>query len=55
VAVGKASFDAQKLVENVDSFIGYIKKIRPPTVKGTYIIKACLSTTMSPSVQLTVE
>ena len=53
--VGKVSFDEAKLAENVEAFIGHIKRLRPPTAKGAYIRKACLSATMSPSVQLDVE
>ncbi|OHB64921.1 MAG: 50S ribosomal protein L1 [Planctomycetes bacterium RBG_13_62_9] len=53
VVVGKQSFDKQKLVENIDAFIGHIKKIKPASAKGTYIKKACLSATMSPSVEIT--
>ena len=52
VPVGKASFDGDKLIENVEAFIAYVKKIRPASTKGTYIRKACLSATMSPSVEL---
>jgi large subunit ribosomal protein L1 len=55
VAVGKTSFDEQKLVENVDAFLGHIKRLRPPTAKGVYIINACLSSTMSPSVRIDVQ
>jgi len=55
VPVGKASFEVDKLVQNVEAFIGHIKRIKPPTSKGTYIRRACLSATMSPSVQLEVE
>jgi large subunit ribosomal protein L1 len=50
VAVGKQSFDSQKLIENIDAFVSHIKKIKPTTAKGTYIKKMCLSATMSPSV-----
>jgi large subunit ribosomal protein L1 len=52
--VGKLSFDETKLLENIDAFIGHIKKVRPSTMKGTYIKKACLSATMSPSVMLEI-
>ena len=52
VPMGKISFDESKLVENIEAFVTYIKKIKPPTTKGAYIKKACLSATMSPSVQL---
>ncbi len=54
VVVGKVSFDEKKLTENADAFIGHIKRIRPASAKGTYIKKACLSATMSPSVQIDV-
>jgi large subunit ribosomal protein L1 len=52
--VGKQSFDKKKLVENIDAFISHIKKMKPTSAKGTYIKKACVSATMSPSVQLAV-
>ena len=54
VAVGKASFEDRKLIENITAFVDHIKRLRPATTKGTYIRKACLSATMSPSVQLDV-
>ena len=50
--VGKQSFDANKLVENIDAFISHIKKVKPTTVKGAYIKKMSLSATMSPSVEV---
>ena len=52
VPVGKASFESGKLVENIESLIAHLRKIRPASAKGTYIKKACLSATMSPSVEL---
>lgn len=54
VPVGKASFETDKLVENIEMFVKYVKKVRPASTKGTYIKKACLSATMSPSVELDV-
>ena len=54
VPVGKVSFEPEKLVENIEMFVKYVKKIRPPAAKGTYIKRACLSATMSPSVELDV-
>lgn len=53
--VGKVSFEEGKLAENVEAFIGHIKRLRPATAKGTYIIKVCISTSMSPSIALEVE
>lgn len=52
LSVGKASFDAQKLVENIDMFVNHVKKLRPHSVKGTYIKKVSISTTMSPGILL---
>lgn len=50
VVVGKQSFEVQKLIENVEMFLNYIKKNKPATSKGTYIKKMCISATMSPGV-----
>ena len=52
--VGKISFDDDKLLENIDSFLTHIKRARPSSVKGTYIKKVAISATMSPSVLLNV-
>ncbi|MCK4601509.1 MAG: 50S ribosomal protein L1, partial [Phycisphaerae bacterium] len=52
IAVGKVSFESQKLLENIDMFIRHIKKLHPSTAKGTYIKKICLTATMSPAVQV---
>jgi large subunit ribosomal protein L1 len=50
--VGKLSFDADKLAENVSAFINYILNLKPGTVKGQYIKTVALSATMSPSVRI---
>ena len=50
--VGKASFDEQALAENVRAFIGAISKAKPTGVKGTYIMKASISSTMGPGIKL---
>lgn len=55
VPVGKQSFDAQKLQENIDAFLTVIKRMKPASAKGTYIKKACISATMSPSVLIDVQ
>jgi len=52
--VGKLSFEPQKLVENIQSFINAILGMKPTAVKGTYVKSAHLSATMSPSVKLAV-
>jgi large subunit ribosomal protein L1 len=48
--VGKLSFDAKKLTENIDTFIEHIKHMRPDSIKGSYIKNVVLSATMSPGV-----
>jgi len=50
VVVGKQSFEAEKLVDNIEAFLSHIKKIKPAAAKGTYIKKMCVSATMSPSI-----
>jgi large subunit ribosomal protein L1 len=52
--VGKQSFDKRKLLENVEAFVSHIKKIKPAAAKGTYIKRACLCATMSPSVEVSL-
>jgi len=54
VVVGKQSFDESKLTENIEAFVGHIKKLRPATTKGTYMKKISICATMSPSVPVSV-
>jgi large subunit ribosomal protein L1 len=51
-AVGKVSFDKQKLHDNVSEFLQTIIKLKPAASKGTYMISVYLSSTMSPGVQI---
>ena len=50
--IGKQSFDAQKLVENAETFINQITKMKPSTTKGHYIHSITVSGTMTPGVQV---
>ena len=52
--VGKQSFEKQKLIENIEAFLGHIKRMKPSSSKGTYIKKMCISATMSPGVLVIV-
>ena len=54
VVVGKVSFDAQKLIDNIDAVISHIKKIKPISSKGTYIKKISIHAAMSPGVLIAV-
>src|SRR6202451_4255548 len=50
--VGKASFDADKLVENVKAFADAVQKAKPPGAKGHFINRIALSSTMGPGVKI---
>ena len=52
VPVGKVSFGAEKLLENVNSFIETVKSLRPASAKGKYIEGICVSTTMGPGFKI---
>lgn len=52
--VGKQDFPAEDLVANIEAFLGQIRGVRPAAVKGAFIQKAYLATTMGPSVPLAV-
>ena len=53
--LGKASFSADKLTENVLAFVGAVQKAKPAGAKGTYMKKISLTSTMGPSVTLNVD
>ena len=55
VPVGKQSFDAAKLVENIEMFIGHIRRLKPASSKGTYIKRVVISGAMTPSVTIDVQ
>ncbi|WP_031555376.1 50S ribosomal protein L1 [Parvularcula oceani] len=50
--VGKASFDADKIEENVRTFIDAVNKAKPSGAKGTYIRKIALTSTMGPGIKI---
>ena len=52
--VGKLSFEAPKLAENISAFISHVMNIKPAAVRGQYIKGIALSATMSPSVLVQV-
>ena len=54
-AIGKTSFDAEKIADNANELIQTIVKLKPTTAKGTYIKSVFMSSTMSPSVAVDVK
>jgi len=55
VAVGKVSFDAEKLYDNIAALILAVKKARPAAAKGAYMRRITLSTTMGPGIRIDVN
>ncbi len=51
-SVGKVSFDAKKLEENIEFLMNAIVKAKPTTVKGNYINSIVISSTMGPGIKL---
>ena len=49
---GKASFEENKLVENLKTFVNVILKSKPSTAKGTYVKNITISSTMGPGVKI---
>jgi large subunit ribosomal protein L1 len=52
--IGKASFPAEKLLENARAFADAIVKAKPTGAKGTYVKKAALSSSMGPGISVDV-
>ena len=51
-AIGKVSFDAEKIAENAKEFISTLNKLKPTAAKGVYIKSVYLSSTMSQGVKV---
>jgi large subunit ribosomal protein L1 len=52
VAIGKASFEDEKLFGNLAAFVGAVTKARPAAAKGTYIRKIVISSCMGPGIKI---
>ena len=50
--MGKVSFGASKLLENVAAFMDTIQRLKPPASKGTYLKGIAISTTMGPGIKI---
>jgi len=51
-AVGKGSFTAEKLEENIRAFADSVAKAKPAGAKGTYVQRVAISSTMGPGVKI---
>lgn len=54
-AIGKASFEADKIADNANELVQTLIKLKPTAAKGTYIKSIFMSSTMSPSVEVDVK
>ena len=54
-SVGRVSFEEEKLEENVREFIQAVLRLRPATLKGTYVRSIYVSSTMGPGIALEVQ
>jgi large subunit ribosomal protein L1 len=52
MALGKASFDEEKLLENYQAVMEEIVRAKPSSAKGKYVISATLATTMGPGIRV---
>ena len=50
--VGKASFDAKALEENIRAFADAVNKAKPSGAKGTFVQRVAISSTMGPGVKI---
>lgn len=52
IPLGKASFDAEKLIENAQAVVGAVVAQQPSTMKGIYLRRVVVTSTMSPGVRV---
>jgi len=53
--VGKVSFDAKQLEENLSTFIRAINRAKPSAAKGKYMTNVAVALTMSPSIKVNTQ
>ncbi|MCD4760641.1 50S ribosomal protein L1 [bacterium] len=55
LSIGKVSFDDAKLLENFNVFLGSLKKSKPQSLKGTFIKGLYLTSSMGPSIKVSIS
>ena len=55
VPVGKVSFDAQKIAENIQSVYRQLMRVKPSTIKGVYMENVAVTATMAPGIKVASE
>ncbi len=51
-AIGKTTFTDAQLTENAQAYVDAVKRVKPASVKGTYIMSATLAATMGPGIRI---
>ncbi len=54
-AIGKISFTTEQIYENAAEFLNAVAKLKPQSLKGTYMKSAAVCTTMSPGVKVDIK
>ena len=54
-AIGKVSFTPEQIYENGAEFLNAVAKLKPQSLKGTYMKSAAVCTTMSPGVKVDIK
>ncbi|MGI6781523.1 MAG: 50S ribosomal protein L1 [Acholeplasmataceae bacterium] len=54
-AIGKVSFDNEKLIENIKTITAQMLRIKPQTVRGVYVKNVTISSTMGPGIRIDLE
>lgn len=54
-SIGKASFDAKSLQDNINTLLAALKKTKPTTAKGIYFKKVSVSSTMGPGLAIDIN
>ena len=54
-AIGKISFTTEQIIENATEFLNAVAKLKPQSLKGTYMKSAAVCTTMSPGVKVDIK
>jgi large subunit ribosomal protein L1 len=53
-AIGKSDFEEKALLENAEAYLEAVKRVKPITIKGTYIHSITLSSTMGPGIKVQI-
>jgi len=53
-AIGKRNFEEKALVENAESYLDVVKRVKPASIKGTYIQSVTISSSMGPGIKVQI-